>query len=945
LIEQIHSFSVEEIEKLNDDYRKILFPQRIQTLPILDKFAPKSPLDFFWFVEYEPRADQDNSSPPKFDPFLTIGGVTTEGVFKKKTEERFQNYVDKEIFRGVEYEEIFVADKDNQIAVAETVGGSSIVTIALKDHTIKVIDLVQSEPQKPFIMAEFQPDVDPEIPSIIKSLLTPPHQDFLLFSPNIYEFYKMDKNDGSVTKVRNMIDGVRHLLSPVPTALPEKDNFQTASMEDPEVNERIRTSSASPYFMGTGDTNGLNFVADWTTMQPIFYFWSRPYGVNVFVPNLDLGFVETDVILGITYVGHLPRLNMFAYVITDETVNNINFATTYHERVGNVLTFNGAKVYNLQWINTTSYLLAFKTDRSNLWYDIDTGGSFTATSFQIPYQKVDIFSIDLEYGGLTDSYFDYFFGSITLFESGFLYLANNHADWKECNDFSSGGKTYGRYRVCSSCHYVYEQADSSELAGDPGNEFYRNCKVDSCPAGQQMHSTYLNDDDYYVHECLDEYIMPEIEKSYANDNGCQPGFNKFSRYDRCIECEHYLISSSGFIDIGLTDLSYSTCYTLNQFRDIFPAFYPLPIWNYTKDQLQTEYWIKGSANSQPQTYEKLYFEDKLGEVFLASNFEVNHENVSRITIFRNQNITGYLKRCYRFEQELTTDLNNVKYTFSVDYPYEQKARADFPKIVSDVDLGIPELDEFFCYLDCASIAGVGYYYDYNLAYCRRCTKNCQRCTDLEDCQLCIPGFNPKVESLYHPLSEEDDKKVCFKGCQPGFYLRVFYGHCFECEQNCLVCQDTYGLRIENTGLEDSACVKCTDETTRGQSLVLNSRTRKCIPKDECKVGGSTKLIIRNVTFQKTWALQEFCVQCEENCLACDELKYWECFECDSDYRLENGNCIFIESSDFFLVFMISVGVIIVLIIVCIVVAKAYYKRRKNRKYVTYTLNLRIKELN
>ena len=297
------------------------------TLPNYDP-ATDINIGLGWYVEYKPRKDQSG----RFDPFINIAAVTSAGVFFKKIENTWKNLKD---FNRIETGVLVNTSNLNRITASHMINNESILTVGYQNLTVEVFDLEKTIGSKPHLVASFDlSHVLAEDEDKIRSIALVPYTNQLLVSGNRFSLFKLDRLRGKVTKkVKNPLDHIRHLCTPLPTDSPNRDPQNPFRVRPKTTSEAVHKMSETTYFLGTGEFGWMNFIMDWTTMKVVTY-WTVERSQGGL--NSDKNFIINRIV----YYGGAPEAQLYFYSKSYYSYKINLFSTIHRQIIGySALTF------------------------------------------------------------------------------------------------------------------------------------------------------------------------------------------------------------------------------------------------------------------------------------------------------------------------------------------------------------------------------------------------------------------------------------------------------------------------------------------------------------------------------------------------------------------------------------------------------------------------------
>jgi hypothetical protein len=886
--------------------------------------------------------------------FLAIDLVSTEAVILFKEDPVNQIFARDDVNDG-EYEykfswnegmkqhTVYVADKENPIVGVDRTGGSGLVTLALQNHTILTLDLFQYAPgvKEDVILSQFDFEVDKGYDNPHNPIVSLPHENYVIFSPDTFDLFKLNKFDNKdFVKVRPRINNMRYLVTPLTAEDPVPDIYKPNAPDDPEICDRIKTASKVPYFIATGGEFGVNMVGDWTSMETLSVFSTLQ---NLEFQTSDfrkLGYDDQFTIESITHVGFLPRYGLYAYTPVSRNHNHLYTYSVVSQVAQKIYHNNyGLKVRHVQWINSTSLIGLFYNGDIE-YYDMANNqvsyakafNQFSGLGADFIWTQQETFRLKFGHSGDADR--GIIFGSIILEKQNNIAIGLNDFSWEDCRSldgFSSSSqfsKIYSKYHVCEECSLFDQQADPTTFE----NGEIRNCvPALTCPSNQILHMKIRDDakpdqgpriqpslvsDIYHQSsnnlelECLDKVVLTEDQKKFENDNGCHAGYDKVRPLGYCLPCLNYFNEFD------------STCLYSQAIRDtndltlvLASPFGPLNLANYKYSKLTETISLKGDIET---SYEEVYFSgvDKLGleEKDLSVSKAVDN---LRIEVVKSQ-LSQSLKKCYKVDRLFLDGLSTIELVLRQPYEYKVREKYQLDRMPIEPGLILTEdilkMETHYCWLNCTKLLGDKHFFDYETGSCRKCEEFCIECNNSTHCELCIPGYNPVQDPKYREWKGEDIERVCLPGCQNGYFVRKYDGNCIECDRDCRVCVDGSDTEFGKAEGEGDYCSVCKEKNDDDEELVLDTVTRVCIPKASCtKPIESDEVDVDGEKYN-----QKYCVGCVEGCARCVYTNYKKCLECIDGWalNLKTEICEKEETNALVLILIISSVLVLIVIAFC-----------------------------
>jgi hypothetical protein len=920
-----------------------------------------------WFTFEDEIITRRTQRTGKIGDFLAVTMMSTEAILLFKENPFFQIWPRLDVNdgefnyefdweRGMVRHDVFVADDDNQITAADSVGASSIVTVALQNLTILTFDLAKYGTDEDVILSQF--DTPPNIffDNEIKALSSPPHEDFVIFSPNVKEIFKVNKFDSSDYMKNDLkINRLRFIVSPAPADTPVYDIYRQEFKDDPEISQRVKTATNIPYFVATGDEVGINMVGDWTTLETVATFLTIINPFNETTTKRAMGYDNQFTVRAITHLGFHPMQGLYAYIPTlnDKNYNNVYFHSTVSQstQLGYVYPDTG-KITYLHWVNQTSFVLLYFGNEGDVEYYDFSYNQLYYSSISNVYRDLGYFdqaSFKIHFGSKDQVDKGYITGSIFLTFNMKVMIGHHDFPWEECDDMFHRGqhsqKIYSKYKVCEIPNFHSEKLEENVFE-DGIVKNWRQKKT--CADGEVLHfalkeehkpkrnpplqmsefKEFLREGQtYFELACFPYYTLSDELKYYENDNGCQPGYDKYKPLGICFLCPTFYNDFDS--SCGLTQFYNLRTYYIDDY--LFSSLSPVSIFNFTYDKLETKFPVKGMELYGKQSYKHLYFEKS--DMISLSQQKVSvayYDDMIEVNAVTSQ--LGRLKTCYVVE--VVNEENRQSYQVNVNFPYEFKNRKEYNIEADEVQTGIIpglRLEEEFCWLNCTEIVGPGHFFVYESLSCLQCKDNCVQCRDFESCELCNPGFNIIQQPKFRELKNSEKTEVCIQGCQSGFFSRLYDGNCQECSEYCQVCSDASGTKYGLFTGEGDYCWKCKEQDRDGRSLALYSKFRICAPSDECQ--HELREVV--IEFEGEEAVQTYCIECEEGCLECDYMQSDKCLRCDEDYELIASSCVRLKEDNIFENLMIFITLFLLLFVLFFLVLRKIKENRRKDLEVSF----------
>ena len=888
-----------------------------------------------WYVRYQHNTTNQGEGFKTFQspyqPILSVISTTHEGIYMRHFKEHWLD-INPNSEENTFIAPIFEVGTGNEILANAMNDNETLLTVALRNNTLLTIDLSKSQHKKPYIVHKFEIEVklggeDSKTTTI--GLI--PYSNYIVFAPNRFQFYKMDRITGELKySNRSYLDSMGHLVHPTPTHRPEIDPHNPNKYNDPMVNQRIFKLTELTYLVGTASKTGVNVLIDWVTMKVIKY-WS----LKDFNPMIE-GDESSYIVRSICYFGGTPQVQMYPF-LASKVIEKLYLFHGIHRNIVDYIQLPKRSLSgDVRWINNTSYLYILQTvvvsDNKNSFgsYFLNLGQftqftpiflkqKFPASDLRFHQSNLISFDNKIEE---SHTFYEMYNQTNFLFlfmysDSSSLHVRTPPFNWDICRDQNLSFDVYMNYYMLYGSYMQCFNLCQGGFEGFSFEDQKRNllieCRRHTCQdPTQKPHLLYFSNEkgDDYIHEnkCYEQYRLKEIEKDLASNNGCHPGFN-MDNYGLCRECRSLYEDLS---DEGSTDLNHpknfavSDCLFFNYFEYDYDSF-GVSIFHYKREMYNESLVYKGYQKEKK--YFKHLFKDTYTLGLSDKVFDADMAIFDQHLVMKGSKNEDLLKSCY-----LVTYNYKLKPLYSVKtregYFMEEIKNDKTGQAISQKGLyeETSPLETFYCKKNCPN----GFYYDFYSISCRACSYGCAFCIRFDECSKCIPGlklhFKPKHK--IHKISEKDIKK-CHHGCQFGSYLAAFDGECSECTEKCLECQDSLFILKEAYKRETdspSYCTKCDEFDSKGSLLYIDFKTGKCI--DSCK--GSNKYF-KDVN-GRGFGMALYCYSCHKRCQKCSPPLLDQCLECKAGFILtEDKKCLSrMETIEFKQYFAFSVGAVVVI---------------------------------
>ena len=945
-----------------------------------------------YFIEYRKRPRVELPDPQRgndrFDGYPVFVVFGEMGIYVKKIQTRWL-YITMDESKVAELMVPLLElgiDSTVKIVSAQMNGNETIFSVGYSNHTIQILEFVEDPSSVTvgykliqsamFDLKYERLPSDDEDQGQIRSIGATPYSDFLIFSPNRFELFKLNRRTGVLEKKRALLDSTRHVICPVAT-FKHKDNphywNRTKRSWISDHNRKIGTATRC---MLTGHDTPTNVVIDWTNMKPIS-FWN--FGLMGGYPT-----DEDNTVHSITFFGGIPSASM--YVFTTRRPENFVYlvSTVYSTReLHKYYDYQraGSKVVN--WVNGTLYVAIYIRDSTpsfpagNQLAFIKVFGALTYRPFTESiryrdgkgiktYNQAKIF---LEMGSETeesDSWDgmedldEYYLGFYILGNS--LEVEGSILPWSYCKGVqahrvSSSSShtslsqfTYGRHRTCHECLDGMDKINVDLIKMT--NKTTVNCVLKYCSNTnngkrrfRHVSETLINPDEIgerrieneFTTDC-DRYEVPELERHHANDNFCLPGFNR-DPFGICRQCHSRVVAFP------------SNCLFFTPIAT-FREDYSLNLQNYTENKYNGQISFKGhrervkislkfsdGTKNLGLTHKNFYFHTDLIEGYT----KLGATSRSTSTIWRDQRLPGS-ELCYR----LSRKSNSVAgYSVQPAVGFVLKPMADYDWFdfrQQKLKFHQGPLNRMACIRTCK----IGYYYDFESLSCRKCGIGCSQCRKFDECDLCTPGYSIVHLPKFRSLASHEVRGECIIGCQEGYYKKRFNGTCYECPRGCRFCRDRSILELEDlTPAERDKpetvgfCLICGGLGNEDGSMIADYLTGKCV--QTCSGNGTVKVNKTTNMFRDQPKLKyDVCAFCEvEGCSLCLPDQLSGCLSCQSGLHLqqkENGRIACVKRDQlgnfsFLLIsttFLILIPLIFVFLFSVTMITKYLRNSRKDR---------------
>ena len=610
----------------NQNQPAFIFYQRLvksRFFKVSKDFVSQRPILNSHFVDYVRRDGRDADSGS--DGILSFVVVGSGGVYRKRLDAPWEMFDVAKDDNDTLMEALWESgggDNGYEVTAAQMYGNESILTIAHRNLSVWTIDVRKSSNQSIVVISSFDASYKygNEEGDRIRSIGRIPYSDEILVQANRFELIKADFRKNIVNRYRAPLDSVRHIVCPVPTGDTQNDPHSPNRKKKTTISERMYRIGEQTRCVLTGHESPMNTLLDWTTMKPVTS-WSHYLIAPV---NLK----EKTTIHSICFFGGIPEANLYIYTVPTFT-HTAHIYEAIHGSAYSTLQLNiRARNQEVTWVNQTLFILIKSPSQSKeanvqteiYFHKIYGQGrehvdlnSYRTWSFQ-RILNWGISKVYLNGGkGSSDVLFDYENDLDSIYVSYALSLQGLGVlpppfGWDFCRYPSlTGGqnmtvfdaflplRTYGRFKMCPECAPgLMVLAKQTEITQQFANELITNktiiyCQRVGCPdKGMIPHSWYELNSSLVLFkrlkspfpveekvECLPRYSLEDEEKVFANDNGCQPGFN-LDVFGICRAC-------------GISNAS--DCLFFN--HRFFYDYFTLNVLNYTEDKLGVQYAYKG----------------------------------------------------------------------------------------------------------------------------------------------------------------------------------------------------------------------------------------------------------------------------------------------------------------------------------------------------------------
>lgn len=870
------------------------------------KIESRRELTSSWFAEYRlrPRGELLNSNGNnRYDPYFSIATVMNDGVYYTRIEDTWrkldeEDYLYKNLEIGLEF------GTQNLITAATSTGNYSVLLIANQDMMVRTLDLRYFKDDGALkIVTEVDLSYgEDEGDFAIRSIWMVPYSTQAIASPNRYEIFKFDFLSGEKEIFENKLGPIKHIVGPVMTDFPEREPYNP-STDRTSVPQHIRNSEENPFFIATGSQSPMNFVGDWTTLEPIRFFSFEKYSSKMTIDDpIDFK------VQSIAFIGHKPNSHIYA-----TTLYNAKFLFLYNamfQKVDMAVVCSICdEVESITWINGTSLVYLQRNKSIGILYYIDDFKQIEITSGVNEMKKQYSVSVEMEMGGEDE---DEFWEGFSKLDRLWLSLENVQGklsltlpgyEFDECGviDAPEETRVYGRYRECyNGCNRFLDNVDFDQLLTDT-NSTYSNCQPHVCSESEIYYSNIQFNSGLEPVESIDEssnlgfcsavYEVTGQEADNSIDDGCEPGY-KANEFGVCQKCQTYF----GFC---------SDCYLFLPDDDLCMTF---NIFNYTYDKLNEDFNFKGHSftdgdnnhGSDFSNYDKVFWD---GYMSYPTTFD------GLIWIYQSKRTPVCYEKTFNGGDQYS--LSTLK-----NYFLQSTETAGFDISRQEEDTPNDPLNRFVCVRDCPT----GFYYDYTSLSCRRCSFGCAKCSKYEKCDLCQAGLN-EIEMTQDLLvgknlgiwGEKLENK-CFEGCIEGYYTKVFNGGCGKCEEDCKRCVDPFVFknRVKRIGhLENGFCQQC--KNIDGKEVYAHTRHGNCT----AVCNGENEAVKEEVL--PNGEVFKICSACHDlHCMICDQRQRSVCIQCSEGYEIdsETGICVIVSTSFFKILAYILIGIGVVIFFVC-----------------------------
>lgn len=205
-----------------------------------------------------------------YTPILSFFTIFSDGIFNSSLDKKWKD-LDHYTTRDYTFE-IFYENPSSEITAFNMNHNSNFLSIALKNLDFLIFDLEKKNSKENFKILKFsEMNISRfEQGSIFESIASIPYSDFLISSFSRFDLVKIGKLDGSVEFFDNPLDEIQKF------AVVNEIDY---SGNSPQVHQS--------HFIGTSKYSSINFIGDYTTMKPIYFF-----SISLFISKNNLFFLK-----------------------------------------------------------------------------------------------------------------------------------------------------------------------------------------------------------------------------------------------------------------------------------------------------------------------------------------------------------------------------------------------------------------------------------------------------------------------------------------------------------------------------------------------------------------------------------------------------------------------------------------------------------------------------
>ena len=579
-----------------------------------------------WYVRYEKNTNSKGKGfetfKSQYQPILSVVSTTKEGIYLRTFKQHWLD-INANSEENTSIEPIFEVGTGNEILCSIMNDNETLLTVALKNDTLMTIDLRKSLPKRSFVVNIYSIEVqlggeDSKTTAI--GLI--PYTNYLVFSPNRFQFYKMDRLTGEVKySNRSYLDSLGHIVHPTPTHHPKIDPHNPNKFKDPKVNQRIVKLTELTYFVGTATKNGVNVLVDWVTMKVIKY-WSLK-DIN---PVIE-GDQSSYIVRSICYFGGTPQTHIYP-LLASRVIDKLYLFHGIHRNIVDGLDLPKKSLSgSVRWINGTSYVYILQTDvvgdnKNRFGSYFLNLGQFTQKkpifmkqkhlNLELRFQKSNLISFDNKIEE-SITFFEIYNQTNFLFlfmysDTRSLHIRPPPFNWDLCKDTYTNYDAqldflmlYGSYMSCESdCQGGFSVVLHKE---HQNRSLLIECRRYSCEKDKVPHMTYYYDEatnDYTYEGYCEKYQLKEAEKDLAHENGCDPGYN-LDNYGICRECDSHIFAKKEneegeqVTDYSLSapkNFAVSDCLFFNEFNQKFDSLGE-SVFHYQRGMTELFFGLKG----------------------------------------------------------------------------------------------------------------------------------------------------------------------------------------------------------------------------------------------------------------------------------------------------------------------------------------------------------------